>query len=71
HIRDLKANIKVLYQQTKRIFKEQFEAFRGLIKNELAMKGKGIDNHFEREHNREMKSKSKSKQKGYDMDRGL
>jgi hypothetical protein len=67
----LKANITVLYQQTKKIFKEQFEAFRGLIKNELAMKGKGIVNHFEREHNREMKSKSKSKQKGYDMDRGL
>ncbi|PGA66163.1 plasmid recombination protein [Bacillus pseudomycoides] len=66
HIRDLKANIKVLYQQTKKIFKEQFEAFRGLIKNELDIKG--IDNQFEREHNREMKSKSK--QKEHDMDRG-
>ncbi len=66
HIRDLKANIKVLYQQTKKVFKEQFEAFRGLIKNELDIKG--IDNQFEREHNREMKSKSK--QKEHDMDRG-
>ncbi|AIK35220.1 plasmid recombination enzyme family protein (plasmid) [Bacillus pseudomycoides] len=66
HIRDLKANIKVLYEQTKKVFKEQFEAFRGLIKNELDIKG--IDNQFEREHNREMKSKSK--QKEHDMDRG-
>jgi len=66
HIRDLKANVKVLYQQTKKVFKEQFEAFRGLIKNELDIKG--IDNQFEREHNREMKSKSK--QKEHDMDRG-
>ncbi|PHE96058.1 plasmid recombination protein [Bacillus pseudomycoides] len=66
HIRDLTANIKVLYQQTKKVFKEQFEAFRGLIKNELDIKG--IDNQFEREHNREMKSKSK--QKEHDMDRG-
>ncbi|MGG3655146.1 plasmid recombination protein, partial [Bacillus pseudomycoides] len=56
----------VLYQQTKKVFKEQFEAFRGLIKNELDIKG--IDNQFEREHNREMKSKSK--QKEHDMDRG-
>lgn len=64
HIYDLKANIKVLYQQTKKIFKEQFEAFRGLIKNELDMKG--IDNQFEREHKREVKSK----QKGHDMDMG-
>ncbi|MEB4819164.1 MobV family relaxase [Bacillus thuringiensis] len=63
HIRDLQINIKVLYQQTKKVFKEQFKAFRGLIKNELDMKG--IDNQFEREHTREMKSK----QKGYDMER--
>ncbi|PGF06519.1 plasmid recombination enzyme [Bacillus pseudomycoides] len=62
HIYDLKANIKVLYRQTKKIFKEQFEAFRGLIKNELDIKG--IDNQFEREHKREMKSK----QRGQDMD---
>ena len=63
HIRDLQTNIKVLYQQTKKIFKEQFKAFRGLIKNELDMKG--VDNQFEREHIREMKSR----QKGYDMER--
>ncbi|HHT7240508.1 TPA: plasmid recombination protein [Bacillus cereus] len=63
HIRDLKANIKVLYQQTKKIFKEQFETFRGLIKNELD--NKQVDNLFEREHKKEMKTK----QRGYDMER--
>lgn len=63
HIRDLQINIKVLYQQTKKVFKEQFKAFRGLIKNELDMKG--VNNQFEREHTREIKSK----QKGYDMER--
>ncbi|MEC5308469.1 MobV family relaxase [Bacillus thuringiensis] len=63
HIRDLQTNIKVLYQQTKQVFKEQFKTFRGLVKNELDMKG--VDNQFEREHTREMKSR----QKGYDMER--
>ncbi|EJP80915.1 MULTISPECIES: MobV family relaxase [Bacillus cereus group] len=63
HIRDLQINIKVLYQQTKKVFKEQFKAFRGLIKNELDMKG--VDNQFEREHTREIRSR----QKGYDMER--
>lgn len=63
HIRDLQTNIKVLYQQTKRVFKEQFKAFRGLIKNELDIKG--VNNQFEREHTKEMKSK----QRGYDMER--
>ncbi|MBY0037292.1 plasmid recombination protein [Bacillus cereus] len=59
HIRDLQINIKVLYQQTKKVFKEQFKAFRGLVKNELDIKG--VDNQFEREHAREVKSR----QKGY------
>ncbi|HFJ9466983.1 TPA: MobV family relaxase [Bacillus cereus] len=63
HIRDLQTNIKVLYQQTKKIFKEQFKAFRGLIKNELDIEG--VNNQFEREHTKEMKSK----QRGYDMER--
>ncbi|PFA86038.1 MobV family relaxase [Bacillus cereus] len=63
HIRDLQTNIKVLYQQTKKVFKEQFKAFRGLIKNELDIKG--VNNQFEREHTKEMKSK----QRGYDMER--
>ncbi|MDY0855554.1 MobV family relaxase [Bacillus thuringiensis] len=63
HIRDLQINIKVLYQQTKKVFKEQFKAFRGLIKNELDMKS--VNNQFEREHAREVKSR----QKGYDMER--
>ncbi|KAB5620371.1 recombinase [Bacillus thuringiensis] len=62
-IRDLQMNIKVLYQQTKKVFKEQFKAFRGLIKNEMDMKS--VDNQFEREHTREMKSR----QKGYDRER--
>ncbi|MEI4804541.1 plasmid recombination protein [Bacillus sp. FJAT-51639] len=63
HINDLKENIRVLYEHTKKIFKEQFKAFRGLIKSELDMKG--VDNQFEREHKREIKSK----QKGYDIER--
>ncbi|KXY53542.1 MobV family relaxase [Bacillus cereus] len=63
HIRDLQINIKVLYQQTKKVFKEQFKAFRGLIKNELDIKG--VNNQFEREYTKEMKRK----QKGYDMER--
>lgn len=63
HIRDLQINIKVLYQQTKKVFKEQFKAFRGLVKNELDIKG--VDNQFEREHAKEVKSR----QKGYDMER--
>ncbi|MDI6508896.1 plasmid recombination protein, partial [Bacillus wiedmannii] len=63
HIRDLQINIKVLYQQTKKVFKEQFKAFRGLIKNELDMKG--VNNQFEREYTREMKNR----QKGYEMER--
>ncbi|MBU4643235.1 plasmid recombination protein, partial [Bacillus toyonensis] len=63
HIRDLQTNIRVLYENTKKVFKEQFKAFRGLIKNELDMKG--VDNQFEREHKKEMKTK----QRGYDMER--
>ncbi|KEK18508.1 mobilization protein, partial [Bacillus gaemokensis] len=62
HIKDLQVNIRVLYQQTKKVFKEKFKAFRGLIKNELD--DKGADNHFEREHKKEM-----SRQKGYEMER--
>jgi len=52
HIKDLKENIRVLYQQTKKAFKEKFKVFRGIIKNELD--SKGIDNQFEREHKKEM-----------------
>lgn len=66
HIRDLQTNIRVLYENTKKVFKEQFKAFRGLIKNELDMKG--IDNQFEREHERENK-RAVSKNRGYDMER--
>ncbi|PFN17799.1 plasmid recombination protein [Bacillus cereus] len=52
HIKDLKENIRVLYQQTKKAFKEKFKVFRGIVKNELD--SKGIDNQFEREHKREI-----------------
>ncbi|MCU5270686.1 plasmid recombination protein [Bacillus cereus] len=52
HIKDLKENIRVLYQQTKKAFKEKFKVFRGIIKNELD--SKGIDNQFEGEHKREI-----------------
>lgn len=66
HIRDLQTNIRVLYQNAKKVFKEQFKAFRGLIKNELDMKG--VDNQFEREHERENK-RTVSRNRGYDMER--
>ncbi|MGG3047178.1 plasmid recombination protein, partial [Bacillus anthracis] len=62
HINDLKTNVMVLYQQTKRVFKEQFKTFRGLVNNELA--GREVENHFEREYKQEIK-----KQRGYDMER--
>lgn len=62
HIKDLQTNIRVLYQQMKAALKEQFQAFRGLIKNELV--GRGVNNHFEQEHKRKM-----SKQRGGDMER--
>lgn len=62
HINDLKTNVMVLYQQTKKVFKEQFKTFRGLVNNELV--GREVENHFEREHKQEIK-----KQRGYDMER--
>nr|WP_229172588.1 MobV family relaxase [Bacillus cereus] len=62
HIKDLKGNIKVLYHNTKKVLGEHFKAFRGLIKNDLDMKG--IDNQFDHEHKREIK-----KQRGYDIER--
>ncbi|MBK5432452.1 plasmid recombination protein [Bacillus sp. TH25] len=62
HIKDLKENIRVLYQQTKKAFKEKFKVFRGIIKNELD--SKGIDNQFEREHKREI-----SKHRNFDRER--
>ncbi|EOQ05978.1 plasmid recombination enzyme, partial [Bacillus cereus B5-2] len=55
-------NIRVLYVQTKKVFKEKFKAFRGIVKNELD--SKGIDNQFEREHKKEM-----NKHRGFDMER--
>lgn len=62
HIKDLKENVRVLYQQTKKAFKEKFKVFRGIIKNELD--SKGIDNQFEREHKREI-----SKHRDFDRER--
>ncbi|MFB6731520.1 plasmid recombination protein [Bacillus mobilis] len=62
HIKDLQTNIRVLYQQTKAALKEQFQAFRGFVKNELV--GREVNNHFEQEHKREM-----NKQRGFDMER--
>ncbi|PEK85755.1 plasmid recombination enzyme [Bacillus toyonensis] len=66
HMSVLKDNVRVLYQQTKKVFKKQFEAFRGLIKNEMDMKG--VDNQFEREHERENKREI-SRRRGHDMER--
>nr|WP_235676454.1 hypothetical protein [Bacillus mycoides] len=63
HIRALKENVKVLYHVTKKLLGRQFDSFRGFIKNELDMNK--IDNQFEREHKKEMKTK----QQGYDMER--
>ncbi|MEH7534735.1 hypothetical protein COI51_21575 [Bacillus toyonensis] len=62
HIKDLKENIRVLYQQTKKAFKEKFKVFRGIIKNELD--SKGIDNQFEREYKREI-----SRHRDFDRER--
>lgn len=62
HIKDLKENIRVLYQQTKKAFKEKFKVFSGIIKNELD--SKGIDNQFEREHKREI-----SRHRDFDRER--
>lgn len=62
HIKGLQTNIRVLYAQTKKVLKEQFKVFRGIIKNELD--SKGVDNQFEREHKREI-----NKQRGFDMKR--
>ncbi len=62
HIKDLKENIRVLYQQTKKAFKEKFKVFRGIVKNELD--SKGIDNQFEREHKRQI-----SKHRDFDRER--
>ncbi|KAB2370945.1 plasmid recombination protein [Bacillus sp. RM2(2019)] len=62
HIKDLKENIRVLYQQTKKAFKEKFKVFRGIVKNELD--SKGIDNQFEREHKKEI-----SKHRDFDRER--
>uniref|UniRef100_UPI003F4998DE plasmid recombination protein n=1 Tax=Bacillus multifaciens TaxID=3068506 RepID=UPI003F4998DE len=59
HIKDLQTNIRVLYQETKKIFKEKFNTFRGLMKNELD--NKGVDNHFEREHKKEMMRKHRER----------
>lgn len=62
HIKDLKENVKVLYHNTKKVLGEHFKAFRGLVKNELDMKG--IDNQFDRNYKKEIKN-----QRGYDMER--
>ncbi|WP_259418315.1 plasmid recombination protein [Bacillus toyonensis] len=62
HIKDLKMNIRVLYQQTKKVLREKFKVFRGLIKNELG--SKGIDNQFEREHKKEI-----SRHRDFDRER--
>jgi len=62
HIKDLQANIRVLYQQTKKVFKEKFKVFRGIVKNELDIKG--VDNQFEQEHKKEI-----NKHRGFDMER--
>ncbi|MED0963304.1 plasmid recombination protein [Bacillus paramycoides] len=62
HIRGLQANIKVLYHNTKKVLGEHFKRFSGLVKNELD--NKGVSNHFEQEHKREL-----HKQRGYEMER--
>ncbi|WP_240671909.1 MobV family relaxase, partial [Bacillus thuringiensis] len=63
HIKDLKENIKVLYHNTKKVLGEHFKAFRGLVKNELDMKG--VNNQFECEYKKEIANK----QREYDIER--
>lgn len=62
HIKGLQTNIRVLYVQTKKVFKEQFKTLRGIVKNELY--SKGIDNQFEREHKKEI-----SRHRDFDRER--
>ncbi|HDR7398066.1 TPA: mob protein, partial [Bacillus toyonensis] len=62
HIKGLKTNIKVLYENTKKVLGEHFKTFRGFVKNELDMKG--VDNQFECEYKKEIK-----KQHRYDIER--
>lgn len=57
HIRALKENVRVLYHGTKKLLGRQFDGFRGFVKNELDMNK--IDNQFEREHKKELKSSKK------------
>ncbi|MEK5017436.1 mobilization protein, partial [Bacillus sp. FSL L8-0315] len=62
HIKGLQMNIRVLYIQTKKVLKEQFKVFRGIVRNELD--SKGVDNQFEREHKREI-----SRHRDFDRER--
>ena len=55
-------NIRVLYVQTKKVFKEQFKVFREIVKKELD--NKGVDNQFECEHKREI-----SRHRDFDRER--
>ena len=57
----LQANIKVFISTNKKVFKERFKAFKGIVKNELD--NNGVDNHFEREHKKEM-----NRHRGYDRE---
>ncbi|MGF9959013.1 mobilization protein, partial [Bacillus mycoides] len=59
HIKGLQTNIRVLYEQTKKAFKDKFQMFRGFIKSELD--NKGVDNYFEGEHKREMMRKHRGR----------
>ncbi|MBJ8055896.1 mobilization protein, partial [Bacillus cereus] len=59
HIKGLQMNMRVLYEQTKKAFKDKFQMFRGFIKGELD--NKGVDNYFEREHKREMMRKHRGR----------
>ena len=54
-VSDLQANISVLYKQTKEIFKDKFKAFRERIQGDLG--NRGIDNHFENEHKKDLQKK--------------
>lgn len=56
NVKDLKANISVLYHHTKIIFKDKFRDFRERING--SMKKNGLDNQFEQEHKKRVRSKN-------------
>ncbi|WP_079707735.1 MobV family relaxase [Paraliobacillus ryukyuensis] len=54
-VRNLQANIKILYQHIKQIFKEKFKDFREIIQTDLNKRK--IENHFEEQYQKDIQNK--------------